>query len=88
MVRVGRRDPGANYSKNPHPLTPRRTGAADLIHELRGVRMRGGNTDMELFVAPRHYGFVFFGWMALGAMGLFSQIFGRMSALLKPSGFK
>jgi methane/ammonia monooxygenase subunit C len=38
----------------------------------------------ELFVAPLHYGFVFFGWMALGAMGLFSQIWGRMAELLKP----
>jgi methane/ammonia monooxygenase subunit C len=37
----------------------------------------------ELFVAPLHYGFVFFGWMALGAMGLFVQIFTRMSELLK-----
>jgi methane/ammonia monooxygenase subunit C len=37
----------------------------------------------ELFVAPLHYGFVFFGWMALGAMGLFLQIFMRMGELLK-----
>jgi methane/ammonia monooxygenase subunit C len=37
----------------------------------------------ELFIAPLHYGFVFFGWMTLGAMGFFIQIFGRMAELLK-----
>ena len=27
----------------------------------------------ELFVAPLHYGFVFFGWFALGVLGVFLQ---------------
>jgi methane/ammonia monooxygenase subunit C len=39
----------------------------------------------ELFVAPLHYGFVFFGWMALGLMGLLSQIFGRLSEMAGPA---
>jgi ammonia monooxygenase/methane monooxygenase subunit C len=29
----------------------------------------------EVFVAPLHYGFVFFGWMVLGLCGLLCQIF-------------
>ena len=37
----------------------------------------------ELFVAPLHYGFVFFGWFALGATGVVGQIFNRMGELLK-----
>ena len=28
----------------------------------------------ELFVAPLHYGFVFFGWFALGVMGVVTQL--------------
>ena len=39
----------------------------------------------ELFVAPLHYGFVFFGWMALGLCGLLSQIFERLSDLAGPA---
>ncbi len=33
----------------------------------------------ELFVAPLHYGFVFFGWFALGLCGVLSVIFGRLN---------
>lgn len=36
----------------------------------------------ELFVAPLHYGFVFFGWFALGILGLFVQIFDNLSELI------
>jgi methane/ammonia monooxygenase subunit C len=39
----------------------------------------------ELFVAPLHYGFVFFGWMALGLCGLLSQIFDRLSEIAAPA---
>jgi methane/ammonia monooxygenase subunit C len=33
----------------------------------------------ELFVAPLHYGFVFFGWMALGVFGVLIIIFQRLA---------
>jgi methane/ammonia monooxygenase subunit C len=36
----------------------------------------------ELFVAPLHYGFVFFGWFALGILGLFRHIFEDLSDLI------
>lgn len=36
----------------------------------------------ELFVAPLHYGFVFFGWFALGILGLFLHIFQDLSSLM------
>jgi methane/ammonia monooxygenase subunit C len=36
----------------------------------------------ELFVAPLHYGFVFFGWMVLGILGVFLQIFDDLSRLI------
>ncbi len=36
----------------------------------------------ELFVAPLHYGFVFFGWFALGILGLFLQIFDDLSNVI------
>ena len=36
----------------------------------------------ELFVAPLHYGFVFFGWFALGILGLFLQIFDDLSNIV------
>lgn len=36
----------------------------------------------ELFVAPLHYGFVFFGWFALGILGLFCQIFDDLAGLI------
>jgi methane/ammonia monooxygenase subunit C len=29
----------------------------------------------ELFVAPLHYGFVFFGWLALAIAGVLLQVF-------------
>ncbi len=38
----------------------------------------------ELFVAPLHYGFVFFGWMALGVCGLLCQICDDIGGLLEP----
>lgn len=37
----------------------------------------------ELFVAPLHYGFVFFGWFALGLCGLIYQLMGRIGELCK-----
>jgi methane/ammonia monooxygenase subunit C len=39
----------------------------------------------ELFVAPLHYGFVFFGWMALGLCGLLCQIFDDIGSHVGPS---
>ena len=39
----------------------------------------------ELFVAPLHYGFVFFGWMALGLCGLLLQIFEDIGNLVGPT---
>ncbi len=36
----------------------------------------------ELFVAPLHYGFVFFGWFALGILGLLLQQFASCASLL------
>jgi methane/ammonia monooxygenase subunit C len=39
----------------------------------------------ELFVAPLHYGFVFFGWMALGLCGLLCQIFDDIGGLVGPT---
>jgi methane/ammonia monooxygenase subunit C len=40
----------------------------------------------ELFVAPLHWGFVFFGWMALGVFGVVLQILGRVHALVGKEG--
>jgi methane/ammonia monooxygenase subunit C len=40
----------------------------------------------ELFVAPLHWGFVFFGWMALGVFGVVLQILGRIHALVGKDG--
>jgi len=37
----------------------------------------------ELFVAPLHYGFVFFGWAALGVMGVVNTEMDALSKLLK-----
>jgi methane/ammonia monooxygenase subunit C len=36
----------------------------------------------ELFVAPLHYGFVIFGWLALSIMGVLLQVFGSFSKLI------
>ncbi|XSG85051.1 MAG: bacterial ammonia monooxygenase, subunit AmoC [Methylohalobius sp. ZOD2] len=36
----------------------------------------------ELFVAPLHYGFVFFGWMALSILGLLLQVFASFANLI------
>nr|BAL55376.1 particulate methane monooxygenase [uncultured Gammaproteobacteria bacterium] len=36
----------------------------------------------ELFVAPLHYGFVFFGWFALSIMGLLLQVFASFANLM------
>lgn len=36
----------------------------------------------ELFVAPLHYGFVFFGWMALSILGLLLQVFASFANLM------
>lgn len=36
----------------------------------------------ELFVAPLHYGFVFFGWFTLGVMGVVSHIMEDMTSLI------
>jgi hypothetical protein len=41
---------------------------------------------VEGFVAPLHWGFVFFGWMALGVFGVVLQILGRVHALLGKEG--
>jgi methane/ammonia monooxygenase subunit C len=38
----------------------------------------------ELFVAPLHYGFVFFGWFAFAACGVFVQIFRRIAEICGP----
>ena len=40
----------------------------------------------ELFVAPLHWGFVFFGWMALGVFGVVLQILMRIHALIGKEG--
>jgi len=37
----------------------------------------------ELFVAPLHYGFVFFGWAALGIMGVVNIEVNALTKLLK-----
>src|SRR5512136_1565811 len=39
-----------------------------------------------LFVAPLHWGFVFFGWMALGVFGVVLQILARVHALIGKEG--
>lgn len=36
----------------------------------------------ELFVAPLHYGFVFFGWFALSILGLLLQVFASFANLI------
>ena len=36
----------------------------------------------ELFVAPLHYGFVFFGWMALGILGTLLQVFASFATTI------
>jgi methane/ammonia monooxygenase subunit C len=36
----------------------------------------------ELFVAPLHYGFVIFGWLALSIMGVLLQVFGSFAGLI------
>ena len=36
----------------------------------------------ELFVAPLHYGFVFFGWLALAIAGVLLQVFASFSSLI------
>jgi methane/ammonia monooxygenase subunit C len=38
----------------------------------------------ELFVAPLHYGFVFFGWFAFAAGGVIIQIFRRVTEICGP----
>jgi methane/ammonia monooxygenase subunit C len=35
----------------------------------------------ELFVAPLHYGFVFFGWLALAIMGVWLQVLASFANL-------
>jgi len=35
-----------------------------------------------LFVAPLHYGFVFFGWLALSVMGVVLQIMASFNNLI------
>jgi methane/ammonia monooxygenase subunit C len=42
----------------------------------------------ELFVAPLHWGFVFFGWMALAIFGVVLQILGRLRELFAASGYE
>jgi methane/ammonia monooxygenase subunit C len=37
----------------------------------------------ELFVAPLHYGFVFFGWAALAVMGVVNTEVQAIAKLLK-----
>ena len=37
----------------------------------------------ELFVAPLHYGFVFFGWAALGVLGVVNTEVAAIAKLLK-----
>jgi len=37
----------------------------------------------ELFVAPLHYGFVFFGWATLGVLGVVNTEVAAISKLLK-----
>jgi methane/ammonia monooxygenase subunit C len=36
----------------------------------------------ELFVAPLHYGFVIFGWLALAVMGTLTQTFYSFTKLI------
>jgi methane/ammonia monooxygenase subunit C len=36
----------------------------------------------ELFVAPLHYGFVFFGWLALAIMGVWLQVSASFNNLI------
>ncbi|TAN48210.1 MAG: methane monooxygenase/ammonia monooxygenase subunit C, partial [Methylococcaceae bacterium] len=36
----------------------------------------------ELFVAPLHYGFVIFGWLALAVMGVVLQIMDSLNPLM------
>jgi methane/ammonia monooxygenase subunit C len=36
----------------------------------------------ELFVAPLHYGFVIFGWLALAIMGVLLQVFASLANLM------
>ena len=36
----------------------------------------------ELFVAPLHYGFVFFGWLALAIAGVLLQVFASFGNLI------
>jgi len=38
-----------------------------------------------LFVAPLHYGFVFFGWMARGLCGLLCQIIEEIGNIAGPA---
>ena len=40
----------------------------------------------ELFVAPLHWGFVFFGWMALAVFGVVLQLLARVRALIGTEG--
>ena len=40
----------------------------------------------ELFVAPLHWGFVFFGWMALGVFGVVLQILAGVKRLIGKDG--
>ncbi|MEK8095059.1 bacterial ammonia monooxygenase, subunit AmoC [Methylocystis sp. IM3] len=42
----------------------------------------------ELFVAPLHWGFVFFGWMALGVFGVILQILDGLRRLLGEEGVR
>lgn len=42
----------------------------------------------ELFVAPLHWGFVFFGWMALAVFGVVLQILLNVKRLLGEDGVK
>jgi methane/ammonia monooxygenase subunit C len=36
----------------------------------------------ELFVAPLHYGFVIFGWLALAIMGVWLQVLGSFASII------
>ena len=40
----------------------------------------------ELFVAPLHWGFVFFGWMALGVFGVVLQLLINVQRLIGKEG--
>ena len=58
------------------------TYSSSTENDTRVTNLYEGNVMEELFVAPLHYGFVFFGWLALAIAGVLLQVFASFGNLI------